>query len=128
MNWTLCLLAKNFQHEYQRDLCICFYIIFVKTHNALRYVYLSIENNSSNALNDIDVICKSFLLSSSKLLLIISHKWTLFEGVKIFIGNGSKRKKFFPSDPWKFKSINGLIFFPTSIFVMMCLNFTEIGC
>jgi hypothetical protein len=56
----------------------------------LRYAYLSIEKNYSNALNDIDVVCKSILLSLLKTLLIISLKWTLFEGVKISIGNGSK--------------------------------------
>jgi hypothetical protein len=35
-------------------------------HNALMYVSLSIEGNFSNVLNDIDVVCKSILLSSLK--------------------------------------------------------------
>ncbi len=54
------------------------------------YIFLSIENNFSNTLNDINVICKSILLSSLKNLLLISPKWTLFEGVKNFIKNGSR--------------------------------------
>jgi hypothetical protein len=54
------------------------------------YVSLSIKNNYSNVLNDIDVVCKSILLSSSNILLLISPKWTLFEGVKDSIGNGSR--------------------------------------
>jgi hypothetical protein len=33
------------------------------------YVFLSIESNFSNALNDIDVVYKSILLSSLKILL-----------------------------------------------------------
>jgi hypothetical protein len=45
------------------------------------YVSLSIESNFSNALNDIDVVCRSILLSSLKILLLISPKWTLFEGI-----------------------------------------------
>jgi len=44
------------------------------THNALMYVSLSIERNFSNVLNDIDVVYKSILLSSSKKKLIISPK------------------------------------------------------
>ncbi len=44
------------------------------THNALMYVYLSIERNLNNVLNDIDVVCKSILLSFSKILLLISPK------------------------------------------------------
>ncbi len=51
---------------------------------------LYIESNFSNALNDMDVACKSILLSSSKILLLISPKWTLFEGVKDSIKNGSR--------------------------------------
>ncbi len=43
-------------------------------HNALMYVFLSIESNFNNALNDIDVVCRSILLSSSKNLLLISLK------------------------------------------------------
>ncbi len=54
------------------------------------YIFLSIESNFSNMLNDINVICKSILLSSLKNLLLISPKWTLFEGVKNFIMNSSK--------------------------------------
>ncbi len=54
---------------------ICKIISFANfTHNALRYAYLSIEKNYSNALNDIDVVCKSILLSLLKTLLIISLK------------------------------------------------------
>jgi len=43
-------------------------------HNALMYVSLSIEINFSNVLNEIDVVCKSILLSSLKILLLISPK------------------------------------------------------
>ncbi len=59
------------------------------------YVSLSIESNFSNALNDIDVVYKSILLSSLKILLLISPKWTLFEGIKNSIGNGSRFCVFF---------------------------------
>ncbi len=63
----LCLFAKNFQHEYQRDLFICLYIIFVRKllvffyfiRNALMCVFLSIESTFSNVLNDINIFCKS---------------------------------------------------------------------
>jgi hypothetical protein len=44
------------------------------THNALMYVSLSIESNFSNMLNDINVVCKSILLSSLKIILLISPK------------------------------------------------------
>jgi hypothetical protein len=42
--------------------------------NAFVYVFLSIESHCSNALNDIDVVYKSILLSSLKFFLLISHK------------------------------------------------------
>jgi hypothetical protein len=45
-----------------------------KFHNALIYVSLSIEKKISNVLNDIDVVYKSILLSSLKILLLISPK------------------------------------------------------
>ncbi len=54
------------------------------------YVFLFIKSNFSSVLNDIDVVCKSILLSSLKILLLISPKWTLFDGVKDSIGNGSR--------------------------------------
>jgi hypothetical protein len=42
--------------------------------NAWMYVSLSIESNFNNAVNHIDVVCKSILLSSLKILLLISPK------------------------------------------------------
>jgi hypothetical protein len=51
------------------------------------YVSLFIKSNFSNALNDINVICKSILLSSSKILLLI-YLNMFFEGVKDSTGNG----------------------------------------
>jgi hypothetical protein len=42
--------------------------------NALMCVSFSIKNHFNNALNDIDVICKSILLSLLKILLLISPK------------------------------------------------------
>jgi hypothetical protein len=56
------------------NLCKTVVGFFNFTHNALMYVSLSIERNFSNALNDIDVVYKSILLSSSKTILIISPK------------------------------------------------------
>ncbi len=53
------------------------------------HVSLFIKRNSSNVLNDIDVVCKSILLSSLKKLLI-SLKQTFFEKAKIFIWNVSR--------------------------------------
>jgi len=41
-------------------------VFFYFTHNALTHVCLFIKRNSSNVLNDIDVVCKSILLSSLK--------------------------------------------------------------
>ncbi len=54
------------------------------------YVSLSIQSNFSKVLNDLDVVYKSILLSFSKIILLIPPKWTLFEGVKDSIGNGSR--------------------------------------
>ncbi len=59
------------------------------------YVFLFVERNFSNALNDINVVCNAILLSSLKILLLISPKWTLFEGIKNYIGNGSRFCVFF---------------------------------
>jgi hypothetical protein len=81
------------------------------TRNALMYVFIYKKNNFSNALNDIDVVYKSFLLSSLKICLLISHKWTLFEGVNDSIKNGSRFFYFFHRRPWKIKSTNGMVFF-----------------
>ncbi len=44
------------------------------THNALMYVFLSIKKNFNNVINDMDVVCKSILLSSLQILLLISPK------------------------------------------------------
>ncbi len=44
------------------------------THNALMYVFLSIESNFNKTLNDIDVVCKSISLSFSSFILLISLK------------------------------------------------------
>jgi hypothetical protein len=41
---------------------------FFITHNALMFVSLSIEFVFNNVLNDINVVCKSILLSSLEIL------------------------------------------------------------
>ncbi len=135
MNWTSVFasqrfptwIPKGFDCMSLHNLCkkISGFLSF--THNALMYVSLSIEINFGNALNDIDIVCKLILLSSLKILLLISPKWTLFEGVKDSIENGSRICVFFHRRPWKIKLTNAFIFLPTSLFVMMCLSFTKIG-
>ncbi len=102
---------------------VCFYIIFLfylflNTCNALMYVSLSIESNFNNVSNDIDVVCKSILLMSSKILL---------KGLK-FHWEWLNNLCFFHRRPWKIELTNDLIFLPTSNFVIMCLSFTKIGC
>jgi len=60
------------------------------THIALMNVFLSLNFFFNHVLNDKDVVCKSILLHSLKCFLLISPKWTHFEGVKHSIGNDSK--------------------------------------
>jgi len=71
----LYLFAKDFQHEYERDLFIYLYIIFVKKllifisiYNVLMYVSFFIENNFNTALNDINIIYNQFLKNYQKFL------------------------------------------------------------
>ncbi len=98
MNWAFVFICRRLPTWIPKGFfCMSLHNLYKKivgflnfTHNALIYVYLSIGSNFSNALNDMDVVCKSILLCSLKILLLISPKWTIFEGVKDSIGNGSR--------------------------------------
>ncbi len=85
-NWLCLFMFIFFSLNNKFPFCVACFLNF--THNALMYVSLFIDNNFSNVLNDIDVVSKSILLNSSKFLLLISPKWTLFERVKVSMGNG----------------------------------------
>jgi len=62
----------------------------------------------NSALNDIDAICESILLSLLKITLLISPKWTIFERLKLQ-GYPKNNVGKFNSSQWGFwKRPNGL--------------------
>jgi hypothetical protein len=71
------------------------------------YVFLSVENNFSNALNDIDVVCKSILLIFLKLFLLISLNEPFLKRLKIPL-EMVQEFVFFHRRSWKIKSTNDL--------------------